>query len=303
MDEHSAADSGVTLTTDIPGEVELLAFNARGSRLAVGTSDAASVVVFDAHTGRMVERLDKLRNLRSIGFLSPDILLVVQSGLCLRCDLRTRQQTTLWSEKGIWAYYILGGLSGRLVAIGMVGGGLVLYDAGRRRVRHRLRTPLAGVPRPCAFSPDERYLAVGLSSEALGNRFTMIYDVKAGTRWRTYEIAAGCVAFGGDHVAVAGGDSSVIHLYDLGGGEDPITDFRASCLDFRFAEGERAFDLLAQNGNVVRLQRGRKRMLRTSSPPPGWDDMNRVCASPDWSILAGAAAEKLIVWRANGPRD
>ena len=84
MVDRGARDEGRLLAADFPGLQEahnvLLAFNARGTRLAVGRDHRAAdhILVFDPRSGREVARLEDLPFVSSLAFLAPEVLLIGQ---------------------------------------------------------------------------------------------------------------------------------------------------------------------------------------------------------------------------------
>jgi hypothetical protein len=296
------------LVTDFAGEVDLLAFNPRGTRLAVGSSGANHVLIVDPHAGQEMGRIEKLRNVRALGFLSSEVLLVVHSGVCVRYDLRNRALTPVWQEDNRNAAYpkfafgILASPDGRVVALGINYGGMLIYDVTRRRARHSLETRLAVVPEPLAFSTDGRYVVFQLYAEERRGRVLVILDTKTGRRQRTYEVGfAQAIAFQGESIGVIDYDRGKTYLYEFAAGEDPVAEFPTGCgAGLRFAEGDRTLELLGQDGSLLRLRRGKSRVVRPASAPAGWMDLAHFVPSPDWSLLAGNLENKVVIWRVDG---
>ena len=81
-----------------PEENRLLAFNPRGTRLAVSWEHADSVQVIDARTGQEVTLCSGFQRIVGIEFLSANVLLVTAYNGCFQCDLRGGGRKALSSE-------------------------------------------------------------------------------------------------------------------------------------------------------------------------------------------------------------
>jgi WD40 repeat protein len=306
MAKQPAENPAVVLTPDLDQPVTMAAFNGPGTRFAVTHWNANRVLIFDPHTGQEVGRVKKLNNVRGVNFLSPDVVLVVADGVCWRHDLRTGRRALLWQEKGKWAYgTTLVSPDGRVVAIGSHNC-LDLYDVARGRVRHRFHTEFADIPYARGFSADGRRVAVELHLEALHDRLLVVWDVKTGKRLRTYEVRYILgLTLRGDTLAVTDPDRSFngsLCLFDLREGEDPVAEYKGLWGQaLRFGEDERTFELLGDDGSMTRLRRGRSRVVFRANPPDRWDYAENKWVSPDWSLLAGALEDRVLVWRGPGP--
>jgi hypothetical protein len=303
VQQQDDAESSLVLSTDFNGEDDLLAFNPRSTCLAVG-SFADHVLLIEPHTGREIGRIRNLR-VSSLSWLSSEILLVVHDGNCSRYDLRKRQLVPVWSqpnrENAAYPLFVQGALAspdGRLVALGTTYGRMLLYDVTRRRVRHSLQTRLTNVAGPMAFSTEGRQVGFSLYKQECNFRGLMIVDTKTGRRLRTYEVGfPQAVAFQGESIGVIDGDYGKTYLYELTGGEDPVEEFPGCGVALRFAEGTRTLELLGQDGSLLRLRRGKSRVLRLASAPAWCEELAHVVASPDWLFLAAHLENKVIIRR------
>jgi hypothetical protein len=316
VEEHGITNSTLLADTGLGGEVDVVAFDPRSTRLALASSYGADqVLILDPHTGRELQRVREIRKVRGLAFLSSEVLLVVQAGICVRYDLRNREITLVWQEEGKAAFGVAASPDGQVAAIGTNWGGIVLYDLARRQVRHSRQTRLAEVPEPRAFSDDGRHVVVELRFEQLGSlsdRLLAVLDAGTGSWLRTYQIGfAQALAFRGQRLGVLDYDRQGTFLYELTGGEDPVEQFPEGCgAGLRFAD-DGSLEMLGQDGRLVRLQRGKSRVMRPASPPAGWGDLGRFVASPDWSFLVGTSEDKVGLWQvtppdpegAGGPRD
>jgi hypothetical protein len=311
--ERGVVGSGLLLATDFPGPQDadhLLAFNARGTRLAVGCEDASHVLVFDPRSGREVARLADLPHLTSMGFLSAEVLLLVQQphmndgafrpGRCLRWDLRRGGREIVWEDEGLRGVAV--SPNGQVVAFG-VRHGLVLYDLLKKQVRHRRESELCRRPERCAFSAGGRYAAVGLCGSDPGTspRVVMVWDAEEGRRYRTFEVSAdflSALAFRGDTLGLAAATWSDVYLFEPDRGEDPAASYRfeerASALQFR---GRGMLVVLLENGCQVCL-RSRTGQVARRVPPPAGRRLGYAAASADWSRFAAAAEGGVFVWPA-----
>jgi hypothetical protein len=303
MQEHDGANSAVVLATDLQGEIDLLAFSPCGNRLAVSSYGTNDVLIVDPHTGRQIGRIEKLSSMRALTFLSSDVLLMVHSGVCWRYDLRKQELATLWQADNTnaanLAFGVLASPDGRVVALGINRGSMVLYDVKRQCVRHLLETQLAVVPRPLTFSTDGRFVVFEMYADERSGRVLVIFDTKTGRRQRTYEVQfAQAIAFAGESLGVIDYDRGATYLYELAEGEDPVAEFPMSCgAGLRFA-GEKTLELLGQDGSLHRLRGGKSRVVRPASVPADWrDELYHFVPSPDWSLLAGTTQNKVVVWR------
>lgn len=300
MNERGVSPAGSLLTGDFPTEPDLLCFNARGTRLAVTSEGADRVLVFDPHAGREVARLTGLGRVRTLQFLSPEVLLVTHGGVCTRWDLRTRTRANLWEEKDGGEYSALVSPNGRVLA---VGGpiDMALYSVARQSLLRRVQSRLIVPTHPVAFSPGGRYLAARHWVAESRTSLLLIWDAHTGRRLRTFEDSAEWVfAFRGDTLTLATSDGGTVRLYEPDGGEDPVMTYAlGGAVAVRFAEGERTLEALLGDGSVVRLQGRRRRVLRRPSHPAAVE-LSYKRASADWSLLAGASRDGVFVWTADG---
>jgi hypothetical protein len=313
--DRGAVGSGLLLATDFPGPEDadhLLAFNARGTRLAVGCDQASHVFAFDLRSGREVARLADLPHLTSMGFLSAEVLLVAQQshmqggafrpGRCLRFDLRRGGRELVWEEEGLRSVAV--SPTGRVLAFG-VSNGLALYDTLKKQVLHRGESEVCRRPEHSAFSTGGRYAAVGLCGSAAHTspRLVIVWDAEEGRRHRTFEIRADCLsalAFRGDTLGLAAAAWRDVYLFEPDRGEDPAVtcrfEKRVSALQFR-GGGGRTLAVLLEDGGLV-LLRARTGQVEHRVPPPAGRAVGYARPSADWSWFAGAAEGRVVVWPA-----
>jgi hypothetical protein len=306
---HGGADASLVLATDFTGDANLMAFDPRGTRLAVASPDGDHVLFFDPHTGRESGCLRRVHGVVQMAFLSPEVLLLVHGEVCSRYDLRKRQLATIWQDdKAAYprgAYGALASPDGRVVALGATSGRMLLYQVGQRRVRHIARTYYLGTSsHPVAFSTDNRYAVFRLGAEENFGRVLLVLDVATGRRLRTYEVGSALeVACDGGRLAVIDDLWKETKLYELEGGEDPVTVFPVGFgLRLRFVEGTESVEVLGLDGSVQRLHQGKSRAVRPACTPPCFHDLVHFVPSPDWSLLAANKENQVVVWRADGAR-
>jgi hypothetical protein len=294
------------LTTDFTGDANLMAFNPRGTRLAVASPDGDHVLIFDPHTGRESGCLQKVRGVVQMAFLAPEVLLLVHGEVCSRYDLRKRQLATIWrDDKAAYprgAYGALASPDGQVVAVGATSGRMMLYQVARHRVRHTGRTYLGTWPHPAAFSTDSRYAVFRLAAEENGGRVLLVLDAATGRRLRTYEVGSTlAVACHGGRLAVIDDLWKETKLYELEGGEDPVAVFPVGFgLGLRFVGATDSVEVLALDGSVQRLRKGKCSAVRPACTPPCFHDLVHFVPSPDWSLMAANKENQVVVWHADG---
>jgi WD40 repeat protein len=310
MVDRGAKDEGRLLATDFPGPddaAHLLAFNARGTRLAVGWDHRAAdrVLVFDPRSGREVARLEHLPFVSSLAFLSSEVLLIGQQhhyqgekqrpGRCVRCDLRRGSREIVLEQKDLRNVAV--SPNGRVVAMSE-GAGLVLYDAARWQVRHRL-TPLYGYGGAwnTVFSCGGRYVAASLYGSH--GDLIAVWSAQDGRRQRTFEAAqcARVLGFCEDTLTLAvGGSHDNLLLYEENQGEEPAAIYRLEDYARAVQFHGRTLAVLLDSGGVCFLQadtgRAQKRVL-----PPADHVLRYAEASADWSLVAAAVAGGVFVWK------
>jgi WD40 repeat protein len=303
---RGATDEGRLLATDFPGpddDNHLLTFNARGTRLAAACDRADHVLVFDPRSGRQVARLEDLPSVSSLAFLAPGVLLIGQQhyvkggkrrpGRCVRCDLRRGRREIVLEE---YLRNVAVSPNGRVVAVGE-SAGLVLYEAARWRVRHRL-TPLPGYGGAwnTVFSRGGRYVATSLYGPQ-NDYLIAVWNTEDGRRQRTFEAAQSArpLAFREDTLTLAvGGSHEELLLYQEDEGEEPAAAYPlrdyASAVQFR----DRALAVLLDGGvYLLHAETGR---LRRRLPPPEGRVLRYATPSADWSVFAVAAEGGVFVW-------
>ncbi len=291
------------LPTDFSDElVALLAFDSRGTRLAVSSKAAGHVLVFDVKRGREVARLSDLPDVEWLGFLSARLLLAVCGTGCVRLDLHRDVRETVCAEP--WSRGAAVSPDGRVVAVG-TRDGLVLRGAlGRREARRLLGGGYLGSPRLPVFSPGGRYVAADMHvHEYPGAGCVIVWDARDGRRYRTFEAATGwlsAMAFRGDTLGLAVGYYDRISLYEPDEGEDPAVAYtvanKVSAL--RFTEDGESLDILQADGWQLAIRADTGRVVRQAPPPPG-REFHGAIPGPDWLLLAGATAGGVVVWGAD----
>lgn len=281
-----------------PAKDRLLAFNRRGTRLAVSCQDSDDVQVFDTRSGEEVTRLKGFFRIFGIEFLSANVLLVTAFHGCFRCDLRRGGRGVLSSEA--WLTRTTVSQNGRVVAIG-VKGGLLLYDVRKGQVVHRIRTAFDPdfVGHRAAFSAGGRYLAADLNSGSRGTGIVVIWDAHTLRRQRVFDTRAYALAFREDTLALAvSADSGYIELYEPDQGEEPATRFffdysLPNMMEFR--DGGRTLAMLMSGGEFVQLAPGTGSVERQISPPANYK-LDSAVSCVDWSLFAGATDDGVVIW-------
>jgi hypothetical protein len=287
------------IARDFPPEKDrLLAFNPRGTRLAVFCQDTDHVQVLDTRSGEEVARCTDFVRISSIVFLSAEVLLVAAYGGCFRCNLR-RGGRELLSPEG-WQTSATVHQDGRVLAIG-VRGGLVLYDLVKRKVRHRVCTAFDPdyVGDRVAFSAGGRYLAADLSARWRGMGIVVIWDAQTLRRQRVFDTLADALAFREDTLALAvSSDSGCIELYEPDQGEEPATRFffdysLPGTMEFR-DKGQK-LAVLMSGGEFIQLATSTGSMERRLSPPANYK-LDSAVSCADWSLFAGATDNGVVIW-------
>jgi hypothetical protein len=300
--ERGRKDEGILLATDVPGpdaEDHVFAFDAEGTRLAVGWHKADHVLVFNPRSGREVARLADLPAVTGLQFLSSNVLLVTQRDCCLRCGIRQGDRKQL-TEEGHWIAGIAVSPDGRVVALGE-NEFLVLYDAARWRVRQRLaRFAWSGSPHYIVFSSGGSYVASSVCMDK--QDFIVVWDAQNGRRQRTFEVGQGArpLAFRKDTLTLAvdgGGVNGRLLLYKADEGEEPPRTYEledyANAVQFR--DRGRMLAVLLDGGGMVFLETETGQVQRRI-PPPARSPLRRTRPSRDWSLCAAIAEGGVFAW-------
>jgi hypothetical protein len=317
MADRGGVATGLFLATDFTPEVELpsgwgpevewlLAFNARGTRLAVSYRYGKHILVFNPRSGREVARVADLKYIQDLAFLSTEVLLVAHSGGCIRCDLRRGGRTALW-KGDVRPPTLAVSPNGRDAAIGLYPG-LVVLDTVKRQVRCRMQASLArgsdgyGPRYAPAFSAGGRYVAADLHQDQRGHHLVVVWDAHTGRRQRIFDAEATALAFREDTLAVAVADDSSgeILLHEPDQGEEPVARFRGYCLAraLQFRDAGRSLGVLGFDGSLSLLSTESGAVLQRADPPVG-RELTWAVPSADWSLFAAATPGGVVIWPSN----
>jgi WD40 repeat protein len=217
------------LTVDYPGEIDLLRFNAEGTRLALAQnwrqeSGGEVLVVVEVPSGKEVARFTGLHGVQDMVFRSEAELFVFHGFECWLCGPKKRTRRILGKDdlqdaRGPVNTGALGP-DGKTLAVGA--SGLLLVDTARQRIRTSIPTPTSGSVSATAFSPDGRYLAIGSrSSEWPQISFVLIWDVPRVKRVGLVKLDADgidALAFRPDNrqlAIVKGRGGTCVELFDM----------------------------------------------------------------------------------------
>ncbi len=302
MATQDRTGSELFLATDFPPESDrLLAFNPRGTRLAVSWENADHVRVFDPRSGAEVTRCTGFVRISGIVFLSAEVLLVAAYGGCFRCNLR-RGGRDLLSPEG-WQTGITLSLDRRVLALG-VRGGLLLYDVVKGKALNQYVAAFDPdyVGHCAAFSAGRRYLAADLSARWRGMGIVVIWDAQTLRRQRVFDTLAYALAFREDTLTLAvSADSGYIEIYEPDQGEEPATRF---FFDYslpgpmEFRDGGQTLAMLMGNGEFIQVAMGAGSVVRRA-PPPANHKLCSAVSSVDWSLFAGTTESGVVVWRSD----
>jgi hypothetical protein len=260
-----------------------------------------SISVWDAESGRLLERRPVSRQLRSgsLGY-SPDgsLLMVTTDYWVDLYDAATGEKKSRWArdrrrdhptlKRGLF-HRAAFSPDGRLVAHGGDRGELLIRRVRDGTILHRLRgheRALSAV----RFSPDGRWLA---SCGHAGK--TLVWEVETGRRRLALEGHIGMVfdaAFSPDQACIAtGGDDALIHIWDTATGDLRMTlrGHRRYVYSIRFSpDGE---TLLSGSGdNTVRLWTTRPARRRYLEKRALLEAERRVAPQVAAAIAGGAEA-------------
>jgi hypothetical protein len=315
MDDRGTREQGRLLATDFPGPEDaehVLAFNARGTRLAAGCDrEADHVLVFDPRSGEEVARLEDLPAVSSLVFHAPEVLLVGQQqhmkkgrhrpGRCVRCDLRRGSREVVLEEDSRCAVAV--SPNGRVAAVGYNAGpgrnaGLALYETARWQVRHRLTTLLGyGGAWHTVFSGGARYIATALFGDGGCGDLIAVWDARDGRRQRTIEAAQGArpLAFREDTLTLTvGGSSPELLLYKEDEGEDPSAVYQIEGFPTAVRFQGETLAVILHEGGLLFLHAETGRVRRRLAPPA---EVRHATPNADWSLFAGTAAGGIFVWK------
>jgi hypothetical protein len=275
-------------------EPSQFAFNQANTLLAVGADTEA--VVLDLADGRAVARVEGIDS-DQFEFLG-DRLLVLLGGECALFDPHRREFETLFTPPSHPSCVTVDP-TGRLLAVG-VSRGLVLYDLGKREVTRRVETfVIDGAPWSPCFSPGGRFVAVDFLRERTGG-FLVVWDATDGRRWLTHEITGQgdvVVAFRGDTLAFAFGQSAGLELYEPERGDDPVAAFSPPTYPAAaaFRDGGKTLVAVGYRDGLVEIDVATGRQRRVVDRPGG-REVGHSYPSPDWSLIASATEGGVLVW-------
>jgi hypothetical protein len=308
-----ATGSGVPLPADFAWDVARLAFNPRGTLLAAGDYEADHVLVFDPRAQRLVARLVDLPWVEWLGFLSAEVLLVLQGERYTRCtrfDLRRGTRAPLWEDApAIGSVAVAAG--GKVAAFGVgdrySGAGVVLFDVGQGQLLRRMELDFGFPPERLTFSARGRYVAADLAvHEGSGPRLVVVWEARTGRRLRMYVIREQgpvVVAFQGDTLTLAAHAYRQIHRFEPDRGEDPAATFEvgAGRNALAFRDGGETLAVLTHGGQVTLLRAKTGRVVRRI-PPPAGPTLENGTVNDDWSHFAAATRGGVFAWRADPSR-
>jgi hypothetical protein len=258
-------------------------------------------VIHDVATGEEVARIPggSPGDLEAFEFVGESLLNIREWKVVL-WDPRKGACKTVYAAEGVRPQSATVAPTGRVMAIG-VGGGLILYDLVKKRVRRRLDAGLDTSPYHPVFSAKGRYVLADMIVEA-GPYALVVWDTRQGRRWRTIELPNkhffGAAAFRGETPTVAVGIGG-LDLYEPHRGEDPVKSYAVpdSPDAVQFRDGGAKLAVLSYGGTLTLLRTSTGRVLR-QVPPPAGHKVDVCKPSPDWSLLAGAAAGGgILIWR------
>jgi WD40 repeat protein len=282
-----------------PEENRLLAFNPRGSRLAVSHMFADHVQIFDTRSGERLTRLDGLTGVSRVLFMSAEVLLVAAFGGCYRCNLRGGTRDVI-TDKG-WQAGVALSQDGRLLALGEKMG-LVLYDLARNTIVGGFSVCFNSEDAVyhAEFSPGGRYLAADVHAGGRAGGIVVVWDIQTGRRQRVYDTRGYAFAFRGETLTLAvAADSGYVEVYEPDQGEAVTRQF---FFDYRLPrvmesrDGDRALAMLLDGGEFVQVDWDTGAVLRRRAPPAGHKLSHDLVTTKGWTHFAGTVEGGVLVW-------
>jgi hypothetical protein len=285
-----------------------VALNPSGTQLAVSCEDAEHVLVFDPHSGRRVGRAMGFRGVYRLCFLSDQELLVTHRDGCHRWEVGPGRRRRPRPAPDGWQASATLSPDGRLLAVGGTGD-LFLCDPRSERLVRRLAPIYAcggyGPRCPPAFSAGGRYVAADFHGSDRGPDFVAVWDARTGQRQRIFDSYADALAFRGDTLALAVGESEGrgVSLFEPEHGEEPAVRFEVEHHPFalQFRDEGRTLAVLMAGGGFVQFDAVTGAVVKRTPPPAEMDPATaeyvlRVAVDADWTCFAGVVEAKVVIW-------
>jgi WD40 repeat protein len=323
--------------------IDLLRLSPEGTRLAItqeprSESERAVLVVQELPSGREMRRCENLQRVTDVVFRSEDELFVLHGTECRLCDLAKNRQHVLWLGDATKAsgYPSKGALSPdkKTLALG-VGGGLLLLDIARKRLRRQFAAPLGGHVHTATFSPDGTLVAAEFAD---GNYlyfcFVLVWDVQREKLVRLLKVDAQelrALAIRPDNrlIAIGGWYSPILvyrleelsrrrmNLKDLSertllygvGWTEAIAalaehphapGFGNAITRLDFTANGRTLKAVSYDGDAVRLTPQNGRVLRRVRPPDGQKVGSAVVSEPGLAAAFVGDRKTVLLWDVPG---